>query len=128
MAGWENRPEPTPRVRPHSWADKAASSAQSDPMHVIRQGSNAKRLRTQAGAAVLVHHDDRAAATRREAPSLYPLWKPPVLHLVGRFLRNGVARTAPVAEASGSPTKKSWTCRAVPASSTRPATPPETPP
>jgi glyoxylase-like metal-dependent hydrolase (beta-lactamase superfamily II) len=32
---------------------------------------------------------------------LYPLWKPPVLHLAGHFLRNGVARTVPVAEASG---------------------------
>ena len=32
---------------------------------------------------------------------MYPLWKPPVLHLVGHFLRNGVARTPPVAEASG---------------------------
>ena len=62
---------------------------------------NAERLRTQAGAAVLVHHDDRAAAMRKGRPSLYPLWKPPVLHLVGHFLRNGVARTAPVAEASG---------------------------
>jgi len=62
---------------------------------------NAERLRTQAGAAVLVHHDDRAAAMRKGTPSLYPLWKPPVLHLVGHFLRNGVARTAPVAEASG---------------------------
>src|SRR6201986_4578601 len=62
---------------------------------------NAERLRTQAGAAVLVHHDDRAAAMRKGTPSLYPLWKPPVLHLVGHFLRNGVARTAPVAEATG---------------------------
>jgi glyoxylase-like metal-dependent hydrolase (beta-lactamase superfamily II) len=62
---------------------------------------NAERFRTQAGAAVLVHHDDRAAATRKDRPPLYPLWKPPVLHLVGHFLRNGVARTAPVAEASG---------------------------
>ena len=62
---------------------------------------NAERLRTQAGAAVLVHHDDRAAAMRKSRPALYPLWKPPVLHLVGHFLRNGVARTAPVAEASG---------------------------
>ena len=62
---------------------------------------NAERLRTQAGAAVLVHHDDRAAAMRKGTPSLYPLWKPPVLHLVGHFLRNGVARTAPVAQASG---------------------------
>jgi len=50
---------------------------------------------------VLVHHDDRAAAMRKDRPSLYPLWKPPVLHLVGHFLRNGVARTVPVAEASG---------------------------
>jgi glyoxylase-like metal-dependent hydrolase (beta-lactamase superfamily II) len=62
---------------------------------------NAERLRTQAGAAVLVHHDDRAAAMRKSRPSLYPLWKPPVLHLAGHFLRNGVARTVPVAEASG---------------------------
>ncbi len=62
---------------------------------------NAERLRTQAGAAVLVHHDDRAAAMRKSRPALYPLWKPPVLHLVGHFLRNGVARTEPVAEASG---------------------------
>ena len=62
---------------------------------------NAERFRTQAGAAVLVHHDDRAAAMRKSRPALYPLWKPPVLHLVGHFLRNGVARTEPVAEASG---------------------------
>jgi glyoxylase-like metal-dependent hydrolase (beta-lactamase superfamily II) len=62
---------------------------------------NAERIRTQAGAAVLVHHDDRAAAMRKDRPALLPLWKPPVLHLVGHFLRNGVARTAPVAEASG---------------------------
>ena len=38
---------------------------------------------------------------RKSRPALYPLWKPPVLHLVGHFLRNGVARTEPVAEASG---------------------------
>jgi glyoxylase-like metal-dependent hydrolase (beta-lactamase superfamily II) len=38
---------------------------------------------------------------RKSRPSLYPLWKPPVLHLVAHFLRNGVAGTAPVAEASG---------------------------
>ncbi len=62
---------------------------------------NAERLRTQAGATVLVHHDDRAAVMRKGRPSSFPLWKPPVLHLVGHFLRNGVARTAPVAEASG---------------------------
>ena len=62
---------------------------------------NAERLRTQAGATVLVHHDDRAAAMRKGRPPLFPLWKPPVLHLVGHFLRNGVASTAPVAEASG---------------------------
>src|SRR5260370_37627462 len=61
---------------------------------------NAERFRTQAGAAGLVHHDDRAAAMRKGRPPLYPLGKPPVLHLVGHFLRNGVARTVPVAEAS----------------------------
>jgi glyoxylase-like metal-dependent hydrolase (beta-lactamase superfamily II) len=62
---------------------------------------NAERLRAQAGAAVLVHHDDRAAALRRGRAPWYPLWKPPVLHLAGHVLRNGVARTAPVAGASG---------------------------
>jgi len=39
---------------------------------------NAERLRTQAGAKVLVHHDDLAAATRKGRPPLYPRWKPPV--------------------------------------------------
>ena len=68
--------------------------------HPDHMGS-AERLREQAGATVLVHHDDRAAAMRKSRPALYPLWKPPVLHLVGHFLRNGVARAAPVAEASG---------------------------
>jgi glyoxylase-like metal-dependent hydrolase (beta-lactamase superfamily II) len=62
---------------------------------------NAERLRTQAGATVLVHHDDRAAAMRKGTPPSFPLWRPPVLHLVGHFLRNGVTRAAPVAEASG---------------------------
>jgi glyoxylase-like metal-dependent hydrolase (beta-lactamase superfamily II) len=52
-------------------------------------------------APALVHHDDRAAAMRKSRPALYPLWKPPVLHLVGHFLRNGVTRAVPVAEASG---------------------------
>ena len=63
---------------------------------------NAERLRTQAGATVFVHHDDLAAATRKgkgNAPK-FPLWKPPVLHLVLHMLRNGVAGEAPVAEAS----------------------------
>ena len=68
---------------------------------------NAERLRTQAGAAVLVHHDDLAAATRKGRPSLYPLWKPPVLHLVGHFLRNGVARTAPVRTLGCAATRRS---------------------
>src|SRR4029077_5571654 len=62
---------------------------------------NAERLRTQAGAVVLVHHDDRAAGMRKSRTTPDALWKSPVLHLVGHFLRNGVARTAPVAEASG---------------------------
>jgi glyoxylase-like metal-dependent hydrolase (beta-lactamase superfamily II) len=42
-----------------------------------------------------------SATSPKGRPPLYPLWKPPVLHLVGHFLRNGVARTEPVAEASG---------------------------
>ena len=62
---------------------------------------NAERFRKQAGAAVLVHHDDLAATMRKGRPSSLPLWKPRVLHLVGHFLRNGVTRTAPVSEASG---------------------------
>ena len=89
---------------------------------------NAERLRTQAGAKVLVHHDDRAAATRKGRPTLYPLWKPPVLHLVGHFLRNGVARTVPVAEESGFADEEVLDVPGRPASSTRPATPPETRP
>ncbi len=52
---------------------------------------NAARFRAQAGAAVLVHHDDRAAVMRKSRPELLPLWKPLVLHLVVHFLRNGVA-------------------------------------
>ncbi|MFY9864672.1 MAG: hypothetical protein WAK58_12725, partial [Trebonia sp.] len=52
---------------------------------VFRVGTTFERLRTQAGAAVLVHHDDRAAAMRKSRPALYPLWKPPVLHQVGHF-------------------------------------------
>src|ERR1700729_478010 len=62
---------------------------------------NAERLRKQAGAAVLVDHDDRTGAMAKKRAALSPLWKPPVLHLVGHFVRNGVARTEPVAEASG---------------------------
>ncbi len=62
---------------------------------------NAERLRTQAGATVLVHHDDLAAATRKGGkPPRFPLWKPPVLRYVGHVIRNGVARAAPVAVAS----------------------------
>jgi hypothetical protein len=50
---------------------------------------------------VLVRHDDLAAAMRKAGkPPAFPLWKPPMLHLVGHSLRSGVARTVPVAEAS----------------------------
>ena len=34
-------------------------------------------------------------------PPKFPVWKPRVFHLVVHFLRNGVAQTVPVAEASG---------------------------
>jgi glyoxylase-like metal-dependent hydrolase (beta-lactamase superfamily II) len=62
---------------------------------------NAERLRTQAGATVLVHHDDLAAATRKAGkPPRFPLWQPRILHYVLHNLRSGVARTVPVAEAS----------------------------
>ena len=86
---------------------------------------NAERLRTQAGAAVLVHHDDRAAVMRKGRPPLYPLWKPPVLHLVLHFLRNGVARIEPVGEASGFADEEVLDVPGRPRVITRPATPPE---
>jgi glyoxylase-like metal-dependent hydrolase (beta-lactamase superfamily II) len=79
-------------------AVKAVVLTHHHPDHV----GNAERLRTQAGAMVLVHHDDLAAAMHTAGkPPKFPLWKPPVLHLVLHMLRNGVARTVPVAEASG---------------------------
>jgi glyoxylase-like metal-dependent hydrolase (beta-lactamase superfamily II) len=79
-------------------AVKAVVLTHCHPDHI----GNAERLRTQAGAAVLVHRGDLAAAMRKGAkPPRFPVWKPPVLHLVVHMLRNGVARTAPVAEASG---------------------------
>ena len=69
--------------------------------HPDHMGS-AERLRAQAGATVLVHHDDRAAAMRKGGkPPRFPLWKPQVLRYVGHVVRHGVARTVPVAEASG---------------------------
>jgi glyoxylase-like metal-dependent hydrolase (beta-lactamase superfamily II) len=62
---------------------------------------NAERLRTQAGATVLVHHDDLSAATRKGGkPPRFPLWKPGVFRYVLHALRSGVARAVPVAEAS----------------------------
>lgn len=62
---------------------------------------NAERLRTQAGAEVLVHHDDLAAATRKGGkPPRFPLWQPRILHYFLHNLRSGVVRTVPVAEAS----------------------------
>jgi len=63
---------------------------------------NAERLRTQADARVFVHHDDLAAAMHKGGkPPRFPVWKPQVFHLVAHMLRNGAARTVPVAEASG---------------------------
>lgn len=79
-------------------AVKAVVLTHHHPDHI----GNAERLRTQAGATVLVHHQDRAAAMRKGGkPPRFPLWKPPVLHLAGHMLRHGVARPMPVAEASG---------------------------
>jgi glyoxylase-like metal-dependent hydrolase (beta-lactamase superfamily II) len=78
-------------------AVKAVVLTHHHPDHI----GNAERLRTQAGATVLVHHDDLTAAMRKGGkPPKFPLWKPPVLHLVLHTLRNGVVRTVPVAEAS----------------------------
>src|SRR5690348_9074178 len=95
-------------------SDRRAPDRRAGPRRAVRRVVTILRREAAAGvsaallhfadawcAAVLVHHEDRAAAMRRGAPSWYPLWKPPVLHLVGHFVRNGVARTAPVAEASG---------------------------
>lgn len=62
---------------------------------------NAERLRTQAGAKVLVHHDDLGAATRRGKVPRFPLWKPRVAHYLLHVLANGGARVPPVVQASG---------------------------
>lgn len=62
---------------------------------------NAERLRTQAGARVLVHQDDLAAAMRRGKSPRFPLWKPRVLHYVVHVLASGAARVPPVVQASG---------------------------
>lgn len=62
---------------------------------------NAERLRTEAGAKVLVHHDDLGPATRRGKPPRFPLWKPRVLHYLLHVLANGGARVPPVLQASG---------------------------
>ena len=61
---------------------------------------NAERLRTEAGARVLVHRDDLGLATGKGKAPKFPLWKPRVLHYVLHVLRSGVTRTVPVAEAS----------------------------
>lgn len=61
---------------------------------------NAERLRTEAGAKVLVHQDDLDWAMRRGKVPKFPLWKPRVLHYMLHVLRSGVIRTVPVAEAS----------------------------
>lgn len=61
----------------------------------------AERLRTEAGAKVLVHQDDLAAAMRRGKVPKFPLWKPRVLQYMLHVLRSGVIGTVPVAEASG---------------------------
>lgn len=61
---------------------------------------NAERLRTQAGARVLVHHDDLGAATRRAKPPRFPLWQPRVLHYLFHVLANGGARVPPVVQAA----------------------------
>jgi glyoxylase-like metal-dependent hydrolase (beta-lactamase superfamily II) len=61
---------------------------------------NAERLRTQAGAKVLVHHADLAATARRNMPPRFPLWQPRVLHYLLHVLANGGARVPPVVQAS----------------------------
>lgn len=61
---------------------------------------NAERLRTQAGAKVLVHHADLDAVARRNMPPRFPLWQPRVLHYLLHVLANGGARVPPVVQAS----------------------------
>lgn len=61
---------------------------------------NAERLRIDAGANVLVHRDDLAAAGRRGELPRFPVWKPRVLHYLLHTLRNGVARVPPIVQAS----------------------------
>jgi glyoxylase-like metal-dependent hydrolase (beta-lactamase superfamily II) len=61
---------------------------------------NAERLRKEAGAKVLVHQDDLAAAAHRQPLKLIPLWKPRVLHYFLHALRGGAILLPPVVEAS----------------------------
>ncbi len=61
---------------------------------------NAERLRTRAGATVLVHQDDLGAVMRKGKPPRFPLWQPRVLHYFLHVMTNGAAWVAPVAHAS----------------------------
>lgn len=67
--------------------------------HVDHKG-NAERLRTEAGAQVLVHQADVAGATARAAPPRWPLWNPRLLHYFLHSVRYGAIRTLPVVEAT----------------------------
>jgi glyoxylase-like metal-dependent hydrolase (beta-lactamase superfamily II) len=63
----------------------------------------AERLRTEAGARVLVHEDDVVLATTRkqkdrEAPMLPELRRPAAWKLIAEFTRNGGSRVPPVGE------------------------------
>jgi glyoxylase-like metal-dependent hydrolase (beta-lactamase superfamily II) len=67
--------------------------------HVDHRG-NAERLRKDAGARVLVHQADLAAAMRRPGFPKWPLWKPRLLRYFLHSLYRGASRVPPVVEAS----------------------------
>jgi glyoxylase-like metal-dependent hydrolase (beta-lactamase superfamily II) len=68
--------------------------------HVDHRG-NAERLRNEAGARVLVHRDDLAAALGgKDAFPRWPFWEPRVLRYFLHSAGSGAIRVPPVVEAS----------------------------
>jgi len=89
---------------------------------VMPNGSGRRRARRCSCTTMTGH-----AAMRKSRPALYPLWKPPVLHLVGQLPAQWrVPDGGPWPRRRVSPTKKSWMLPGRPRVIPRPATPPET--